>query len=176
MRLVISMAMIAGLAIAPAFSQQRGGGQRQQGGQGQRQQGQRGGGGQQGGQRGGGRMVDPIAKAIDANGDGTLSESEIAGAAERVRSLDTDGNGSISADEIRTAMRAAMGGGRGAGGPGNGGGGGGPGSPGSSTLERVGLQVGQMMPDITIHDAKGAEFRMADLKGKYSVIVFGCLT
>lgn len=55
-------------------------------------------------------------------------------------------------------------------------GGGGPGTPGSSTLERAGLKLGQTMPDISIHDADGKEFRMTDLKGKHSVIVFGCLT
>ena len=57
-----------------------------------------------------------------------------------------------------------------------GGGGAKPGSPGSSTLERAGLKMGQPVPDITIYDAKGSKFRMADLKGKHSVIVFGCLT
>lgn len=57
-----------------------------------------------------------------------------------------------------------------------GGGGRGPGSAGASTLERAGLKLGQALPDIVIHDAKGGAFRMADLKGKHSVIIFGCLT
>ena len=57
-----------------------------------------------------------------------------------------------------------------------GGGGGGPGSPGSSTLERAGLKVGQAIPDLKIYDADGKEFRTADLKGKHSVVTFGCLT
>ena len=51
-----------------------------------------------------------------------------------------------------------------------------PGSPGSSTLERAGLKIGQALPDLTIFDEKGGKVRLADLKGKYSVIVFGCLT
>ena len=54
--------------------------------------------------------------------------------------------------------------------------GGGPGTPGSNGLAAAGLTVGQQLPDITVHDAAGKPFRMADLKGKYSVIVFGCLT
>ncbi len=57
-----------------------------------------------------------------------------------------------------------------------GGGGARPGTPGSSSLENVGIKVGQTLPDLTIFDDKGGEFRLADLKGKYSVIVFGCLT
>jgi cytochrome oxidase Cu insertion factor (SCO1/SenC/PrrC family) len=51
-----------------------------------------------------------------------------------------------------------------------------PGSSGSSVLERTGLAVGKPLPNITIFDARGDEFRIADLKDKYSVIVFGCLT
>jgi len=64
------------------------------------------------------------------------------------------------------------------GGPGGGGPGGAsrPGTPGSATLEGAGLKIGQALPDLTIFDDKGGEFRLADLKGKYSVIVFGCLT
>lgn len=72
----------------------------------------------------------------------------------------------------RPAGQQARGGQR----PGGGGGGSRPGTPGSSTLETAGLKVGQQLPDVTIHDAKGKPFRMADLKGKHSVIVFGCLT
>lgn len=56
------------------------------------------------------------------------------------------------------------------------GGGSRPGSAGSSTLERTGLKIGQKVPDITIHDDKGRPFSMANLKGKYTVITFGCLT
>ena len=63
-----------------------------------------------------------------------------------------------------------------AGANGAGGRGGGPGTQGSDGLAAAGLQVGQQLPDITVYDADGKPFRMADLKGKYSVIVFGCLT
>ncbi len=51
-----------------------------------------------------------------------------------------------------------------------------PGSPGSSSLERAGVKLGQTLPDLTIFDDKGGKFRLADVKGKHTVIVFGCLT
>jgi hypothetical protein len=56
------------------------------------------------------------------------------------------------------------------------GGRGGPGRAGSATLERAGLKLGQPLPDFAVHDAQGDVFRLADLKGKHSVIIFGCLT
>ncbi|MEZ6138069.1 MAG: hypothetical protein R3C53_24565 [Pirellulaceae bacterium] len=52
----------------------------------------------------------------------------------------------------------------------------GPQSAGSGSLERMGLAVGKRLPNLTIFDVSGDEFRIADLKGRYSVIVFGCLT
>lgn len=55
-------------------------------------------------------------------------------------------------------------------------GGGGPGTPGSATLERTGLKVGQQMPDVTIYDENGEKFPLSRVKGKYAVLVFGCLT
>lgn len=62
------------------------------------------------------------------------------------------------------------------GGQARGGGGSRPGTTGSSTLERTGLKIGQKVPGITIHDDQGGPFPMANLKGKYTVITFGCLT
>ena len=109
--------------------------------------------------------------------DGVISADELEKATASLKSLDADGDGTISADEMRNAMRASFGGGRGgAGGRGGGGRGGGPGSPGSSTLERAGLALNQAAPDVTIHDDKGGNVRLADFKGKHTVIVFGCLT
>jgi cytochrome oxidase Cu insertion factor (SCO1/SenC/PrrC family) len=32
------------------------------------------------------------------------------------------------------------------------------------------------MPEVTVFDADGKPFETASLKGKYSVVVFGCLT
>lgn len=57
-----------------------------------------------------------------------------------------------------------------------GGGGSRPGTAGSATLERAGLQLGQTLPDLTIFDERGGKFRLTDVKGKHTVIVFGCLT
>lgn len=51
-----------------------------------------------------------------------------------------------------------------------------PGTPGSATLERAGVKIGQKLPDLTIFDERGDKFRLADVKGRYTVIVFGCLT
>ncbi len=63
---------------------------------------------------------------------------------------------------------------RGGGGPGGGRGPGGGGGPGR--LESAGLKVGTPMPKVTVFDAEGKPFETASLEGKYSVIVFGCLT
>ena len=38
------------------------------------------------------------------------------------------------------------------------------------------LQVCEQLPDITVFDESGEPFKLESLKGKYSVIVFGCLT
>lgn len=57
-----------------------------------------------------------------------------------------------------------------------GGGGSRPGTPGSSSLERAGLKLGQKLPDLTVFDEHGGKFRLADIKGKHTVVVFGCLT
>lgn len=51
-----------------------------------------------------------------------------------------------------------------------------PGGTGSSTLERSGLRIGQQLPDIRVLDEDGKEFPIARLRGKYAVLVFGCLT
>ena len=81
-----------------------------------------------------------------------------------------------SATHAQPGQRSGQGRGGPGGGQARGGGGGGPGTAGSSTLERAGLKVGQPVPDITIHDDKGGAFPMSAVKGKYTVITFGCLT
>ena len=35
---------------------------------------------------------------------------------------------------------------------------------------------GEMLPDVTVYDAAGKEFRLRSLRGRYTVLVFGCLT
>ncbi|MDP6039886.1 MAG: hypothetical protein QGG64_15140 [Candidatus Latescibacteria bacterium] len=44
--------------------------------------------------------------------------------------------------------------------------------------EPVGAQVpvGTALPELTVYDASGETFSLAELKGSYSVLVFGCLT
>jgi cytochrome oxidase Cu insertion factor (SCO1/SenC/PrrC family) len=32
------------------------------------------------------------------------------------------------------------------------------------------------LPNITLHDATGKKFRLRNLKGQYTVLLFGCLT
>ena len=53
---------------------------------------------------------------------------------------------------------------------------GGPGRGGASRLDSSGLKVGSPMPEVTVFDEDGKPFETAALKGKYSVLVFGCLT
>ena len=36
--------------------------------------------------------------------------------------------------------------------------------------------VGTPLPDLTVYDASGNPFELSRLKGRYSVLVFGCLT
>jgi cytochrome oxidase Cu insertion factor (SCO1/SenC/PrrC family) len=36
--------------------------------------------------------------------------------------------------------------------------------------------IGQPLPDITVLDADGREFPLRSLRGKHTVLVFGCLT
>ena len=36
--------------------------------------------------------------------------------------------------------------------------------------------VGKQLPDLTVFDENGDDFPMQQLRGEYSVIVFGCLT
>lgn len=44
---------------------------------------------------------DPITKALDANGDGQIDQSELRAAATALRKLDTNQDGQITADELR---------------------------------------------------------------------------
>ncbi len=131
-----------------------------------------------------GRMPNPVARVLDQDGDGEISADELAAAPQRLKKLDEDGDGNITRDELAAAFRETMrqGGLPGAAPnrsspPGNAGARGSrPGTGGASTLERAGLEVGQTLPGLTIVDADGQPFPLARLRGRYSVLVFGCLT
>lgn len=43
-------------------------------------------------------------------------------------------------------------------------------------FEKEAPQVGQPLPDLEGFDEKGRPFRLGQLKGRYTVLVFGCLT
>lgn len=77
---------------------------------------------------GGGMRRNPIQAALDTDGDGTISEKELANAAVALKALDKNKDGKLTDDELRPE------GGGGPGGPGGFGGGrggaGGPGGPG----------------------------------------------
>lgn len=121
--------------------------------------------------RGGFRPQNPLVSALDKDGDGEISGKELEQASAVLTTLDKNKDGELTPDELRPSF-----GGRPGFGPSSGGRSGGPGSSGSGTLERAGLEVGRPMPNVTIFDAKGQPFEMAGLKGKYTVLVFGCLT
>ena len=36
--------------------------------------------------------------------------------------------------------------------------------------------IGKPLPDVTVVDANGKKFAIKDLRGKHTVLVFGCLT
>jgi cytochrome oxidase Cu insertion factor (SCO1/SenC/PrrC family) len=36
--------------------------------------------------------------------------------------------------------------------------------------------VGELLPDVTVYDPDGKEFKTTDLRGHYTVLTFGCLT
>jgi cytochrome oxidase Cu insertion factor (SCO1/SenC/PrrC family) len=55
--------------------------------------------------------------------------------------------------------------------------------PGERLLERLDRifqetspPLGAKLPNITLHDATGKKFRLRNLKGQYTVLLFGCLT
>lgn len=79
----------------------RPGGQGKQGGQGGPET--TGAQGMQGGQggRGGNRPLPPIFVALDSDGDGVISASEMTGASAALKKLDKNGDGKLSPDEYR---------------------------------------------------------------------------
>jgi len=139
-------------------------------------------GGQPRGRSGMSITPEALLSRFDTNKDGKLTKDEIPEQAQRLRQMlkdaDKDGDGIITKQEITQYL--ANGGGQGgrpqagAGRPGGGrpqpGGGGRGGS-------RANLpKVGEPLPDLTVFDAQGNEFKLSSLKQHYTVLVFGCLT
>ncbi len=49
--------------------------------------------------------------------------------------------------------------------------------PVSRNFERNAPVVGEMMPDVVVHDRDGAELRLRDLlRERHTVVILGCLT
>ena len=51
-----------------------------------------------------------------------------------------------------------------------------PGRQPSAQFPQVASLVGKQLPDINVVDAAGNQISTSDLRGKYTVLVFGCLT
>jgi len=51
-----------------------------------------------------------------------------------------------------------------------------PGRQPSAQFPQVTRLVGEQLPDINVVDAAGKSISTSDLRGKYTVLVFGCLT
>ena len=113
----------------------------------------------------------PLIRALDRDGDGEVSSRELKDASTSLKRVDRNRDGQITMDEVRSSSGRSS-----SGRPTGGARGDGPGSPGASTLERSGLALGQQMPDVTVFDANGEKFSLSSVKGKYAVLVFGCLT
>ena len=85
---------------------------------------------------------------FDSNGDGTVTQDELPDGMQRfIERFDRNGDGLVTEDEVV-----------------------------EDPFEGSRPEVGQPLPDITVYDAEGKEFKLSSLTGDYSVLVFGCLT
>ena len=144
--------------------------------------GQRGGGFGQGGQgRGGGGMSitpDAILSRFDSNKDGKLSPDEVPGQAGRLAQMmkDADKNedGTVTKQELTQYLSSSGGGQPMRGGRPSARGGGNPRGGGAFGANLP--KVGQPLPDLVAYTSDGETVNLSDMKGNYSVLVFGCLT
>ena len=113
------------------------------------------------GQGGGGQRMNPdrMFEQFDANGDGKITEDELPeDAPPLLQRFDRDGDGAVTREELSQGGR---------------GGRSGPGGPGGAFNFP---QAGDPLPEISVYDAQGNTFDLAGVKGKPTVLVFGCLT
>lgn len=114
------------------------------------------------------QQLDELVKAVDKDGDGTISEAEFEARMEAFQKVmgnrgerpdrQGSGEGRPRGDQPRSnrweQMNKRM----------------------QAQLENAGISPGKSLPDVSGLDIDGKPFRLADLKGHYSVIVSGCLT
>ncbi|MBT4864206.1 MAG: EF-hand domain-containing protein [Planctomycetaceae bacterium] len=125
------------------------------------------------------RTITPEAllDRFDTNKDGKLTKDEIPEQAQRLQQMmkdaDKDRDGTITKKEITQYLA-------------NGGGQGGRPQAGAGRPQQRGSgrggfsanlpKVGRPLPNLTVFDGEGKEFKLSSLKQHYTVLVFGCLT
>ena len=115
---------------------------------------------------GGGRRpfdAERMFERFDSNGDGEITPDEIPQRVQRIMQLDRNGDGVLTREELSQGPSGGRVGRR-------------PGRAPGGRSQGSGVLLGQPLPDITVYDAEGKEFKLSSLKGDYSVLVFGCLT
>jgi hypothetical protein len=100
---------------------------------------------------------------LDINGDGEITSDELPQRVQRMMQLDQNGDGVLTREELSQGPPGGRPGGR-------------SGKALGGPSQESGPAPGQPLPDITVYDAGGKEFKLSSLKGDYSVLVFGCLT
>lgn len=95
-----------------------------------------------------GARAERMFERFDTDSDGTVTKDELPdGMQQFMERFDRDGDGVVTEDEVSGEI-----------------------------FQGSGPALGQPLPDITVYDAEGKEFKLSSLKGDYSVLVFGCLT
>jgi len=95
-----------------------------------------------------GARAERMFDRFDTDSDGTVTTDELPeGMQQFMERFDRDGDGVVTEDEVS-----------------------------GEVFQGSGPALGQPLPDLTVFDAEGREFKLSSLKGDYSVLVFGCLT